>query len=734
MGDWANAMGIEAVYINKNTTIRNFKRDLFFEGRSFMSTKILTRITVGDMLLCYEIEEESKLVGFTIIPNNLIYPDEVNKNYKVSSLIQLKLIGDIYPDRYAQGSTMRESGTSNAFKYEKQEIVEEKGNKQIITTLKDSRGYVAKHIVTYHQGDFSFELKTEFENASDETVTLEMISSFELGNITPFISGDAPDSLLLHRLRSKWSHEARLHTETIEDLQLEPTWDPVGVSVERFGQIGSMPVKKFYPFVGIEDKLNHVLWGAQLAHSASWQMEVYRRDDGLHISGGLADREFGHWTKQIYAGETFVTPTAILTCCVGDIEVLTQRLTQAAEKHLDNNPKSEEELPIIFNEYCTTWGCPSHENICTIVNTIKEKGIEYFVMDCGWYKADGVPWYTSMGDYDVSTTLFPDGLDKTVSIINDAGMKAGIWFEIDTIGSVAKAYKNTEHHLKRDGYPITTYSRRYWDMNDPWVNRYLTEKVICTLKKYGFEYIKMDYNDTIGFGCDNKDSLGEGLRKNVEASVNFIKKIKEEVPGIIIENCASGGHRLEPLLMSICSMGSFSDAHECREIPIIAANLHRAILPRQSQIWAVIRKEDSLKRIAYSIAATFLGRMCLSGDVVDLSKEQWRVIDDGIEFYKEIKSIIKNGFTRRYGSSITSERHPRGWQGVVRVGKAGKALVLVHTFMLDLPECMEIKLPEGCPMNIIKKYSDCEFEVKVKAGVICFKTNENWKAMAVVLG
>ena len=28
MGEWANAMGIEAVYIDKNTNIRDFKRDL----------------------------------------------------------------------------------------------------------------------------------------------------------------------------------------------------------------------------------------------------------------------------------------------------------------------------------------------------------------------------------------------------------------------------------------------------------------------------------------------------------------------------------------------------------------------------------------------------------------------------------------------------------------------------------------------------------------------------------
>jgi hypothetical protein len=39
--------------------------------------------------------------------------------------------------------------------------------------------------------------------------------------------------------------------------------------------------------------------------------------------------------------------------------------------------------------------------------------------------------------------------------------------------------------------------------------------------------------------------------------------------------------------MTLSAMGSSSDAHETREIPIIAANLQRLILPRQSQIWAV---------------------------------------------------------------------------------------------------------------------------------------------------
>ena len=35
MGDWAEAMGIEAVYIDKDTTIRNFKNELMWNEAAF---------------------------------------------------------------------------------------------------------------------------------------------------------------------------------------------------------------------------------------------------------------------------------------------------------------------------------------------------------------------------------------------------------------------------------------------------------------------------------------------------------------------------------------------------------------------------------------------------------------------------------------------------------------------------------------------------------------------------
>ena len=294
-----------------------------------------------------------------------------------------------------------------------------------------------------------------------------------------------------------------------------------------------------------------------------------------------------------------------------------------------------------------------------------------------------------MGDYEPSKTLFPNGIGETVRLINSHGMKAGIWFEIENVGSASKAYNFTDHLLKRDGITLTTVNRRFWDMSDSWVKEYLTERVIGFLKEHGFEYMKVDYNETIGIGCDNPDSLGEGLRQNMEGTVEFFKKIRRKIPNLVLENCASGGNRLEPLFMSLSSMASFSDAHECVEIPIIAANLHRAILPRQSQIWCVIRKNDSLKRISYSIAATFLGRMCLSGDVTELTDAQRKMITDGIAFYKKIVPVIKHGRTEIINRRTKSDRHPEGYQVVKRYNDKYMLLV-VHTFGGEMPETINI--------------------------------------------
>ena len=694
--------------------------------------EIIQSYTLGDMQAIYVLNKENNNPELVLLPAGMAYREPQREKPYPDALVQVKLVGDVYPGGYAGGRSLRQGKSVEGFCYEDQKTLEKGGETDICTVLRDSRGYLIEHHLLYRKGEKSLRSYSVFCNNGTENVGLELLSSFSLGKISPYMEGDGYDTVKVHRIRSVWSMEGRLESRSMEELQLEPSWGGHAVRSERFGQVGSMPVNGYFPCLVLEDTKNHIFWGAQIAHNASWQMEVYRRGDDIQISGGLADREFGHWMKTIEPGGRFATPEAILSVCRDEsLEPIFQRLTSALEAVVDAGPECEQELPVIFNEYCTTWGCPSHENIGEILNAIKNRGFSYFVIDCGWYKQEGIPWDIAMGDYEVSRELFPDGLQKTVDLIKANGMKPGIWFEIDNVGSEAKAYQMKEHLLTRDGHTLTTSMRRFWDMRQDWVQEHLTERVIGTLQKYGFEYMKMDYNDTIGLGCDGAESLGEGLRQNMEASYAFVQKVKEEVPGIILENCSSGGHKLEPLMMSACSMASFSDAHECEEIPIIAANLHRVILPRQSQIWAVIRETDSLKRVAYSVANTFLGRMCISGDVWRLSEEQWKVIDDGIAFYKKIASVIKKGFTTRYGTEISSYRHPKGWQGILRTGEDGKALALFHGFLEAAGTEVSVPVPEGYRISDIYSYET--EDVWMKDGRLYLRLTEDMKAVAVLL-
>lgn len=702
--------------------------------------KVYSEFVLGDMRACYVQDEETGIMELVLLPSDMEYKAAYREKPYPDSLVQVKLVGDAYAGGYAGGRTMRQSASVAALAFEKQEKREENAETVICTTLSDARGYRYRHFLLWKEGKKSLLSYTEFENVSGEIAELEMLSSFSLGGISPFVGADESGKLKLHRIRSVWSMEGRAESQLIEDLQLEPSWGGHAVRCERFGQVGSMPVNGYFPYAVMEDLKSDLFWGAMICHNASWQMEVYRRGDDVNLSGGLADYDFGHWMKKIVPGEKFVTPTAILSVCRGGgIDGISQRMTAAVEDAVERGPESEQELPIIFNEYCTTWGEPSHENICGILDAIKDKGFSYFVIDCGWYRQQGIPWDVAMGDYVVSRELFPEGLEKTVGAIKSHGMKAGIWFEIDNVGERAESYQKTEHLLTRNGAPLTTSMRRFWDMRQEWVQNYLEERVIGTLKKYGFSYMKMDYNDTIGTGCDGAESLGEGLRQNMEASLSFIRKVKEKIPGIILENCSSGGHKLEPLMMSECSMASFSDAHECEEIPIIAASLHRVILPRQSQIWAVIREDDSLKRIAYSIAATFLGRMCLSGDVTKLTDDQWDVIDRGIAFYKKAAPIIKDGFSRLYGPKVLNYRHPTGWQCFLRTGgsvehkKTDALLAVFHSFNGEHEGALAVPLPEDGEYRIEAVYSDAEADISVKDGSLICYIPEDMRAVAVLL-
>lgn len=693
-----------------------------------MKAQIMATHIFGDMAAVYY--EKDGTVALNIVPSDKVNLLKQSKLDRAESLIQIFLTGDDFPGGYSQGLTMRNSPDLKKYVFRGQKVQKTGGGSDVVTVF-DREGLRVSHHLIYKGGRY-FSSFAEFENRTGGPAEIQMFSSFSLCGITPFVDGEAPCALHLHRMRSYWSEEGRMEDVLLEDLGLGSSWAKGNVKCERFGQLGAMPVRKFFPFAAVEDRENGVTWAVQLKWVGPWQIEVYRKGDEVSLSGGLADFEFGHWRKSVAPGEKFTTPAAYLTVADGGVDEACKRLLDAQKDNLDV-PATEEELPILYNEYCDTWGDPSEEKIIRQLDAAKKLGAKYFVIDSGWYGVG--EWWLMMGDWDVSREKFPDGIKRIADLIRSAGLIPGIWFEFECVGPKSRAFSlYKDHFLKRDGKPLITGDRAFWDFNDPWVVEHLRKKVIGFLKENGFGYLKVDYNDSFGIGCDNPESLGEGARRQVAAMQDFFRLIKKEIPDIIIENCASGGHRLEPSMMEIASMASFSDAHETNSIPIIAANLHRAILPRQSQIWAVLHPEDSERRLTYSLANTFLGRMCLSGNIYELSTEKLEIVKNAVNLYKCAADIIKDGESRRFGPKVINYNFPKGWQCVVRLSKdGGSALAVFNAFdNADLKE-VHVELPQLEGMKVSKVLCEKGFEPSVCGKALKIPVPGNFSAAVALL-
>ena len=715
-----------------------------------LKQKEFASYTSGDMRINYSVDENN-VPSISIIPTQMEAKVAVRRTFindeqgvkplhevfsqdfpavTPISLVQLKVIGDVHPGGFSGGVTMINGESTKRLKFSRQWQENFEKGFSILTELKDDRGLKALHKLTTWKNQPFIEVSTTIINDTCQDLTLEMLASFSLGGLSPFQRDHGSEKYHVHRFLSTWSAEGRHECRPIEHLNLEKSWVNHGVRSLRFGQVGSQPVKSWFPFVAFEDREHKVFWGAQIACPGSWQLEVSRQSDIFNLSGGLADRETGHWTKTIAVGHSFESPKAILSCCCGDIQDLTNRMVRYQQLDDANLPETEQSLPVIINDWCTTWGHPSEKNILNLAQSIEGMGIDYIVLDDGWFN-DKPGIQQGLGDWNVSNTIYPNGFKELHNKLKEKGFVSGVWFELENCTKGSALYEMKEHLLHRDGHVLQAGERRFLDFRDPWVHAYLEEKVIRLLKENNISYIKTDYNDTIGLGCDGAESLGEGLRAHLEQVQEFYKRMRVAIPELKIEICASGGHRLEPSWMALGSMGGFSDSHEGLDIPIIAANTQMMIPARKNQVWAVLRKEDSLDRLFYSLAGNFLGRMCLSGDIDKLNPEQLAVVKKGIQFYHSVKASIKNGHSRRYGSELLSYTSPKGWQAVVRTHNQGlERFIVIHSFA-NSPQKIEVPVGEG--WVIVDSFKSEKIKVTIEKQHLCVAGHKDFNGIVVQL-
>ena len=389
----------------------------------------LSRLEVGDLTVQYLSDDDGQ-VGLRLFPTAL---DGDRAHHRrtlageswvrdaahapaavhLDPLVHVKIVGDAYAAGFAQGRTLRGSTSNARFTLAGQEVTPT----GVRTTLSDPTGLRLEHRLSADPHGQAVEVGTTFTNDSPDPVRLELLTSFSFGGITPFAVDDAPGRLLLHRFRSSWSAEGRPVSDSVEHLQLERSWSGTAANSERFGQVGTMPVRGWFPTVVAQDTVAGVCWGARLGWAGSWQLEASRTHDDLCLSGGQADRELGHWTCTVAPGASLSTPPAYLTCVAGDVDAACERLVSVDLGPVEAKPEVEHDLPLIYNEWCTTWGEPQHDQVLAIADKVAPLDVRYLVIDAGWYRPEdpAINWFSSNGDWVPSARLFPDGIEATAA-------------------------------------------------------------------------------------------------------------------------------------------------------------------------------------------------------------------------------------------------------------------------------------------------------------------------------
>ena len=394
------------------------------------------------------------------------------------------------------------------------------------------------------------------QNHSSESLRIEALTGAVISDVTPFAVDDAPGRLWLHRFRSTWSAEGRHEARLLEDCHLERSWGAASIQVERFGQVGSMPVRGFVPWVGIEDRAAGVTWAMQPDAPASWQCDCLRREDGVSLAAGPADAEFGRWWVDLAVGESVTTDPVRLVCVEGDVDDACDRLVAAIAADIDI-PAVDADCPVAFNEWCTSWGTPTHDRLTALAERLAKSGIRYLTIDAGWFLPETGHWHNAQGDWQPNAHQFPHGLAAACDAIRGAGLIPGLWFEWEVVGINSSLWDRSEWLLQRHGKPITVGERRFLDVRLPAVRQHLHERMLELLQSCGIGYLKMDYNETVGAGPDGVHGPGAELRCAIGAAQEWVRHLRKAMPQLVVECCASGGHRLEPSWLRLVARGVF---------------------------------------------------------------------------------------------------------------------------------------------------------------------------------
>ena len=632
---------------------------------------------------------------------------------RAHQLVSLQVTGesslDLHGNKHDSGSE------SCALRYLRHTVEKTENGRELKLFLESPHELLVIYHLQLFAGIPCVRCYSEIRNTAKEEIGIDFAGSFFFGGLSK--NGRLPwyEKTRILVPNNSWSAEAQWSSFDCRELGLSHlavrgyNLPDRSNSVFHYGSTGSWSTSEHLPMGMSENTETGEVSFFEIETSASWEIEYGSEvGENLYVCLLGPDDLTGFW-KKLRPGETFATVPAAFGCVKGSVSDAISALTDYRRRIRRENA-DDAKPAVIFNDYMNClFGDPTSERERKAIDRAASLGCEIYCMDCGWY--DSGAWWDRVGEWRESRERFPDGMKAVCDYAVSKGMRMGLWLEIEVMGTACAL----SHTLPDDWFFCLHGKRRIdnkrylLDFRNPDVRAYCTEMVERLIRDYGISYFKIDYNVTTGIGSDlEADSPGEALLAHYRAYYDWIRALYARHPDLVIENCGSGGQRMDYGLLSLHSLQSTSDQTDAVSNAHIASNVASAVTPEQAGMW-VYPYEDDREHVIWNMANGMLLRPYISGRVWDLGAPQRELLRQGIACYKDIREDLTKmrPFWPLGFSTVRSGAYAYGLRDEE---KAYLTVWCEKQMTADLDLSM---LPEIRKVRVLyPETEDCQFDVK----------------------
>ena len=280
--------------------------------------------------------------------------------------------------------------------------------------------------------------------------------------------------------------------------------------------------------------------------SGQWKCEIAVEDNRLCIRAGLEYADF-----YVKPGETLALPR-VLTA-EADTPTAARRLLRNLLLHefnpipasypTDHLPISIQPFDRYFWERCYGW--PTEDGqLRTLENALKCEYFDTLWLDAAWFKK-GFP--CGVGNYCFEDG-FPRGLKPVTDAAHAAGMRFVLWFEPERISKDSEVY--TEHPDYCIGSTDNKAEELVWlyDLGNDEAWAWLLDTLTRVIRDNGVDNFRQDFNmDPLPFWLQNDEENRRGITeiRYINGFYRLWDALKKEFPDLLIDDCASGGRRID---------------------------------------------------------------------------------------------------------------------------------------------------------------------------------------------